>query len=443
MVLSTLLAISRWLRYSPSYTNDSWEYLRLGHAISQGTFFAADNGFRTPLFPLYLALAGNNPQLVFVGHLALGILTSLLIFHIFSQITGRPPLGVAVAALYNLNPSTALFETRVLTETLTTFFVTLGTFFAVRACCDRSRFVREMISSGSAFSLASLTRPEYHLLPLIAAVVVAILATRSEREPQARRRTLQGVAGGLIPFVVLVLGWSTVNYVRFGWFTVSTLTGYHLTQYSGPYLKDAPVQYKKLTDIYLRYQEVQVRETGRHLDTFWQARPELLKATSMTDAQISRLFIRISLPILVAHPSGYLAPVARSLRVFWRPPVYARACNLGDLRQALRGVLRGRAWWWDRLFAYAYLPFDLAYGLAVIGPLFVQRWRWLLWSPGMLVVNTVVLYTALITSLIEPEDNNRFKMPVESLILGGAVTVFYLVSSDLSGWRRRGLPREA
>src|SRR5438552_18175727 len=122
-----------------------------------------------------------------------------------------------------------------------------------------------MISSGSAFSLASLTRPEYHLLPLIAAVVVAILATRSEREPQARRRTLQGVAGGLIPFVVLVLGWSTVNYVRFGWFTVSTLTGYHLTQYSGPYLKDAPVQYKKLTDIYLRYQAVQVRETGRHL----------------------------------------------------------------------------------------------------------------------------------------------------------------------------------
>jgi len=42
----------------------------------------------------------------------------------------------------------------------------------------------------------------------------------------------------------------------------------------------------------------------------------------------------------------------------------------------------------------------------------------------------------VITSLLEPEDNNRFKMPVETLILGLAVTVLYLMVKDLSGRRR-------
>ena len=59
------------------------------------------------------------------------------------------------------------------------------------------------------------------------------------------------------------------------------------------------------------------------------------------------------------------------------------------------------------------------------------------------MVNTVILYTAVITSLLEPEDNNRFKLPVESLILGVAVTVLYLTAKEWSGWHRLGPMRQA
>jgi hypothetical protein len=491
VILATLLAIVRWFKYSPSYTNDSWEYLGLGRAISQGTFFKVDNGFRTPLFPLYLALTGNRPRRMFAGHLALGVLISVLLFLVFKQTTGRTSIGLTVVALYNLNPSTVLFEARVLTETLATLFVTLGTFFAVCACSRRAGFARGLVLSSLAFSMASLTRPEYQLLPLVVIVVVITLTEwgKTSRQPvsssedsigpspttvdENARSALEGggatprsssspatfhgvkppqskapaapqtmwrvVSAALIPFIVLVLGWSAVNYVRFGWFTLTTMTGYHLTQYSGPYLKEAPPQYQKLTAIYLRNQDIELHLRNTHVDAFWRARPELLKATGLTDAQLSRLFIRISLPIILAHPGAYLTPVKRSWQVFWRPPLYARGCNLGDLRKGLREVLAGQASWWDRLFNYVYLPFEYAYILAFVGPLFLKRWRTILWSPGVLLINTVIVYTAVITSLFEPEDNNRFKVPVESLILGLAVTALYLTAKELRDWRKRGL----
>jgi hypothetical protein len=461
VILSTLLAMVRWFKYSPSYTNDSWEYLGLGRAISNGTFFSVDNGFRTPLFPLYLALTGNRPRWVFAGHLVLGILISVLLFFVFKEVTGHNGMGLAAVAIYNLNPSTVLFQTRVLTEALATLFVTSGTYFAVRACSAHAEFASSLFLSSLAFSLASLTRPEYQLLPLVVIAVAAVVTRRAEpfaeavisseargvarnttesEPPQSPSRSTGRVAlVPLVPFIVLVLGWCTVNYVRFGWFTLTTMTGYHLTQYSGPYLNEAPPQYEKLTAIYLRNQDIEIRLRDTHVDAFWRARPELLKVTGLTDAQISRLFIRISLPIVASHLGAYLAAVKRSWQVFWRPPVYARGCNVGDLRKGLREVISGQASWWDRLFNYVYLPFEYAYILALIGPLFMNRWRPILWSPGALVINAVIMYAAVTTSLFEPEDNNRFKVPVESLILGLAITAIYLAAKELAGWRDRSL----
>ena len=474
--LSTLLAIVRWFEYSPSYTNDSWEYLGLGRAISQGRFFTVDNGFRTPIFPLYLAATGNRPRWVFAGHLAIGVFISVLLFLIFKRATGRTGIGLAVAAIYNLNPSTVLFQTRVLTEMLATLFVTVGAYWAVQACSARTKFASNLFLSSLAFSLASLTRPEYQLLPLI--VIGVVILARSVLEcggltppfggaayndeagslmESFKGSTRQGKGGvkpphskalraigraalpALGPFIILILGWSALNYLRFGWFTLTTMTGYHLTQYSGPYLNEAPPQYEKLAAIYLRNQDIELGLRDTHVDAFWRARPELLRATGLNDAQISRIFIRISLPIIAAHPDAYFAAVKRSWQVFWRPPLYARGCNLGDLRKGLRAVLAGQASWWERLFNYLYLPFEYAYVLALVGPLFVKRWQPILWSPAMLVMNTVILYTAVITSLFEPEDNNRFKVPVESLILGLAITAVYLMANELRSWYERAL----
>lgn len=74
----------------------SEEYLQAALAISHSNYFAVDNGFRPPLFPLLLASAGENLHVMFAIRLAIGIVVSVLLFEIFNLITGRPLIYEAV-----------------------------------------------------------------------------------------------------------------------------------------------------------------------------------------------------------------------------------------------------------------------------------------------------------------------------------------------------------
>jgi hypothetical protein len=436
LVLSVacLLSVVRWLKYVPIYIYDSSEYLGLGHAIARGRFFAVDNGFRTPLFALYLALTGNRPRVAFAGHLVFGVVVCFLLYRIFRGLSGRAEVGAAAALLYILSPATPYFQASISTETLAAVCVAVGAYFSMQSSRSPARFVRNVVLASLAFSLASLDRPEYGLLsPLIVMLMVALALPRRDSSFSWRRAACPALAG-LAPWVVLVLGWSSVNYVRFGWFTLSTLTGYHLTQYSGPYLNEVPPPDKALADAFYQEEQAYVRaHHGRHIDAFWDARPHLLAASGLTDAQLSRAFVRISLRLILAHPKAYLSAVWWSWKVFWRPPLYSRGLNLTDLRRALEAVFGGQISWWHRLYAYLYLPVELAYAAALLGPLVRRRWWPVLWSPGMLSLSTIILYTSVITSLVEPEDNYRFKVPVEGLIFGVAVTAACLIANDLRG----------
>lgn len=434
IVLFASIAISavRWLKYTPIFSDDSWEYLKLGEAVAHGRFLAVDNGFRTPLFPLYLALMGNHPRLVFAGHLIFGIAICVLLFHIFRNLSGRSGIGVAAALLYLLVPSTLYYQASVLTETLASLCLALGAHFTVRAIGAPAKTVRDVALASLAFSLASLDRPEYQLLAPIMVCVIVLLSARAGFSfwRGARRPILAGFA----PWVLLVLGWSSVNYARFGWFTLSTLTGYHLTQYSGPYINEVPPADRAVADVFFQEEQAFVEaHHGRHIDAFWAARPRLLQWTGFTDAQLSRALLRMSLRVILAHPKAYLRAVCWSWQVFWRPPLYSHGLNLPDLRRAFRGVFGGPISWWDGFYAYLYALVELAYAAALVGPCIRKRWRTILWSPGMVSLDAIILYTAVITSLFEPEDNNRFKLPVEGLILGVAVTAARVIASD---WRQ-------
>ncbi|HEV2424637.1 MAG TPA: hypothetical protein VGZ29_07405 [Terriglobia bacterium] len=441
-LVAAALSAARWLKYAPIFTDDSREYLKIGNAILHGRFLAVDNGFRTPLFPLYLALLGDRPRLVFAGHLVLGIAVCLLLYGIFRSLSGRSGIGIAAALLYLLVPSTPYYQASVLTETLAAVCLALGAYFTVRAMRAPAKALRDVALASLAFSLASLDRPEYQLLAPI--IVCATVFFRAQAGSFSWRLASRAILAGLAPWVLLVLGWSSVNYARFGWFTLSTLTGYHLTQYSGPYLNEAPPADRAVAEVFLQQEQAFIKaHHGRHVDAFWAARPRLLASTGLSDAQLSRAFLRVSVRLILAHPKAYLSAVAWSWQVFWRPPLYSHGLNLPTLRRDFRGVFAGRMSWWDGFYAYLYLPIELAYAAALVGPFFRKRWRPILWSPGMLSLDIVVLYTAVVTSLFEPEDNNRFKVPVEGLILGIALTAMWLMASDWRKRRGKVRPRQA
>jgi 4-amino-4-deoxy-L-arabinose transferase-like glycosyltransferase len=427
-----LVAVVYWCLYFPLYTNDSAYYLQLARAILRGTFFSQDTGARTPLFPLLLAVLGASGQAVFALNLALGVLTSVLLFRIFELLTSSRGVATAAAVVFMLNPSTVWCEREVLTESLSAFLIALGTLFVARACSPQASLARMTGVSSTAFSFAALARPVFQLLPLTALVV--ILALTPER-PLERRRAYKAVAAGLTPFAVLVIGCAGLNYYRFGWFTLTTWAGYNLTNHTGQFMRDAPPVYSKVASIYMRYEQAHLRAWGMRSGTIWDARLELMQATGMNDIQLSRLLLGLSARLIVSHPAGYLQSVGRSFKRYWHATVYARGCNIGDFLRGLREVRAGRTAWFELLYPYLYLPLVLAYGLSLGGPLVVRSWRKGLWTPGMWVVHSVILYSALTSSLAEYGENNRYKFPVEGLMIGMAFVMFYVICQSYTQWR--------
>lgn len=435
-VFAALVNAMIWRTPVPIYTFDSPSYLIPAKAMRQGKYFSSDDGERAPLFPLFAAVLGGNEFGVFAGNLVVGVMIAVLLFRLFEILTKSSWWAGAIAAVYVLNPSTIWFEKAIITETLSAFFVAAGTLLAIQVCVSRKHFVRYAGLSSLAFSCAALTRPTFTLLPLAGLVAVLVLRKRTGL---TRNLAAKAVAAGLIPFTVLVLGWMTLNYVRFGWFTTTTLEGFHLTNRATVLMADAPPPYTNLARVFVRHEKAWILAQGTCCNTVWHAQADLMKATGTNQLQLSRLLAGLAERLLISHPFRYSWIAAKSFANFWLPPIHTPVRDVESFLFHFRDTWSGnRSWpwlWW--INGSFYLLLFLAYGLALCGPAIWKTWRETLWAPGMWVVHSVILYTAIISSLAECGGAGRFKVPVEGLYIGVAVMAVRAVVQQL-GKRRRG-----
>src|SRR4030042_4192829 len=110
------------LLYRPVTYSDTPSYRRLASSVLN--LFAKYDGTRTPGYPVFLALAGND-QKVWLAQLLLGFFTTLLLFYIGWKLTGRPWFGGLIALFHTLNLGQLFFESNLLTASLTTFLLVL------------------------------------------------------------------------------------------------------------------------------------------------------------------------------------------------------------------------------------------------------------------------------------------------------------------------------
>ncbi|TFH34876.1 MAG: hypothetical protein E4G99_08575, partial [Anaerolineales bacterium] len=122
VALSLLIRLILWLSYEPISYGDSHSYLRLGEAVL-GLGQRGYDGTRVPGYPVFVAWLGLDPTRIWLGQMALGLVTSALLFWLGWRTTGRAWRGFLLGSLYSLIPGQLLFEANLLSETLTTFLV--------------------------------------------------------------------------------------------------------------------------------------------------------------------------------------------------------------------------------------------------------------------------------------------------------------------------------
>jgi len=392
--------------------SDTGSYRRSAEAILGG--WEQYDGTRTPGYPAFMALVGPDER-VYIAQLLLGFVITLLFFYIGWKITGRGWFGALAALLHTFNVQQFLFEADLMTETLATFWLALA-FAGVVFLLEEKPGVEGMPAGkligtaaliGLAAGLALITRPLYIYLPFWIAFFLVI----GQRSSKPSIRWASAVVA-LLPGLIIAGWWVNFIHDRFGMWSLSAMTGYHLIQHTGVFFEYVPDKYAALRDTYLGFRDARIAEYGTQTNAIWDAIPEMQKETGESFYGLSRLVQKISIQLILEHPLLYARNVALGWSWFWTVPVYWSAAAIDNplLVSLARGLIlieRGLLFGTNIIFIIGSI-------LVVV----VKKIRQMVRITSFIWFSMGAVWIAsVLQSLLDHGDNPRFLIPMQSLVV--------------------------
>lgn len=219
-VVSQPASESKYLRKAYIEIGDSQQYLELAKNLRSKFFFSWDGAtpvtFRTPGYPIFLALINNNPVMLFVIQALLGALTVLFLFFIGKLwFGGRSGIFAAILMAFDL-PAIA-HTGMVMSETLFVFLLVLCIWLFAEI---KPTGVFLFSVCGALLGLAALTRPVALFVPILFLIVLMI------------KRHWKALGVFSLGFVLLCGGWMGRNYYHYHRPNFSSIGGYNLFFYN-------------------------------------------------------------------------------------------------------------------------------------------------------------------------------------------------------------------
>jgi len=139
--------------HGPIFSADSDDYLILGRNLAADHMLSEHLPERSvrrgPLYPVILALVRNSPAVAVIVQCILDSVTALMVFELASAVS-PVAFAILVSALYAFYPLAVEYSSRILTEIVFVFLVTLALLLV-----SKSKFS----ASGAVLALACLGRP--------------------------------------------------------------------------------------------------------------------------------------------------------------------------------------------------------------------------------------------------------------------------------------------
>jgi hypothetical protein len=419
LVLGAAMRLGYWFIAEPKPFPDTGTYVELAEQLSSGDF-ASYEGRRTLGYPLLLILARYSPNAVWVIQMLAGLAISVCLFYIAYELTGRPSFAFFAGMTYNLNLGQLFFETNLLPETETTFFVaataSLLTFIHARFR-NNGPVAYILVVAGILAGCAVMARPQFVFLPILLGIFTgygSLIIARSRWGVAFARACLS--AG---PGIFMILAWSWFNYSHVGHFTMSTHTGIGLTEHTIAFAELAPERYGILRDVLVKQRDIHIAQTGRHTAT-WDAIPELKKVTRLRLPDLDRELLKMSAALILEHPMRYAVLVADAWVSFW---LVSDPRGLKEVNPVV--LVELFAWIWSvehpllRIINAIFLIF-------VSMAIFSRRFRhWTEWGFVLTTISAVALLSSILQALVIGVDNTRYAVTVQALVVFIVITAAY------------------
>ncbi|GAK51901.1 hypothetical protein U14_03147 [Candidatus Moduliflexus flocculans] len=220
---------------SVSYIQTAKAFAATGHFAKSPELLDIPQLARTPGYPLFLAcfflLAGERYALIIVAQIILSGCTIFLAARIALNRWQDKNIATLAALLLTIDISSTVASQQILTETLFTFVLTVALWMSDAAFERTASAWRIAVFSG-LLAVATLIRPiSYYLIFPISLLALYSLRTRTPR--QRWRVTLSMMAALLLPWLTLIGGWQTRNFLVAGTTEFCTIQSVNLLFYRG------------------------------------------------------------------------------------------------------------------------------------------------------------------------------------------------------------------
>lgn len=421
LTISSLPRIWAFFNYPLAMGNDSATYIHLSNSLRNNLGFAKYNYTRTPGYPAFLILTGDQ-QVTYLAQLILGLLTTLLIFLLVWRLTHNDLLALGVSLAHSLNLGQLFFEASLLSEASSTFLFFLTLTFALnvleRIKANQPDDIRWLVVNAGLFGLTSLVmaaiRPLFLPVPFLFTLFILLYLGFSRLKLSLTLSLLI-----VLPITIATLFWSGTIYTRFHIIGLDAIGGFHIVNHVSSFFERAPAEAKQITDIFLQHRAVRLEQTGSAVNTIWDAIPELMEATKLNYYALSREMGDIASVLIRQNPKEYWANIALGWVWFWKVGVFWLPETIEN--QTTRAVL-GVIMQAERLALIAINGIFLLLPLAVVNK---TTRKWISQDLFLLFSMAILWLTSILQTFAEHGDNPRFLAPAQSLVVLIVVVLLY------------------
>jgi hypothetical protein len=273
---------------------------------------------RTPGYPLFLEaiqflndLFGITPRylryIVFVQMFFLGLINTWLVYTFSRRLTRSEVFSLVMGAIYNLDYFVIGFEFLLLTEALSLTFLGLTLLF-YRKIFEPGKSAPYLAGFFAVCLL--LTRPSFAGLFVCLLGISWLVHIRPGDRTGFFKRYGPALAIFLLFNLAGIGGWSWRNKVKHGYFGISTILPYQLGYFTQHFYK----KYKSGGDPEMdSYAAILAEEKG------WpfEFRRRLAEDRKMTEAQISKVLLRLDLKLIRDNFGDYLRLLPRAASSYY------------------------------------------------------------------------------------------------------------------------------
>lgn len=290
---------------------DSWSFMTLAEYFIHFDL-SGYNGERSPGYPLLIVLGLGTMKLTVIYQLILGVFTTLFWYDTLLVFKFSRKQSLWITIFVSTFLCHFFYETSILVETLTLFFISILFWILVKNKLENSNWI---ILSGISLFLAYLVliKPFYVFLPFLIYGLYFLKVFRWKALINKKIIIL------IFP-VIAYLSWSYVNKINTNYFVSTTYFGLNTAQNCVYFAEKAPPEFDWISEPYVTFREKAIRENKDVSMAIWYAyNDSVFKKYNLTFPDFSNELGKFSKATIQKNKTDYLYQVLyRSFLDFWK-----------------------------------------------------------------------------------------------------------------------------